>query len=417
MLDTARHFLPVPIIKKNLDIMSYNKLNVFHWHLVDDQSFPFESTAFPELSRKGAFSPDHVYTPADVADVIEHARLRGIRVIPEMDTPGHTYSWGKSMPELITVCWADGKPYQAIYGVHGAMEVFNPSEPRVYSTMDTLLREVKQRFPSNYIHLGMDEAYDRCWLSNPNLTQWMPTVNISNVKGLHAYYADRILNIMRNISSTPIVWQDVWDENVTLPQDTIIQVWKGDNGLWGPYLDKAAKQGYDVILSTPWYLNLISYGKYNTNASLMNLEFFKHYEIEPLMNFTGTEEQKKHILGGEACVWAEFVDSTNLLTTLWPRASAVAERLWSAASVNKSEDAQFRLDVHRCRLLRRGIPAQPLLNGYCGNYELGMPRSMVNHPAFNYENPVWVVTTTAASTQTITSSGQTITSNTQTMTP
>ncbi|CAF1518684.1 unnamed protein product, partial [Rotaria sordida] len=108
-----------------------------------------------------------------------------------MDTPGHTYSWGKSMPELITVCWADGKPYQAIYGVHGAMEVFNPSEPRVYSTMDTLLREVKQRFPSNYIHLGMDEAYDRCWLSNPNLTQWMPTVNISNVKGLHAYYADR----------------------------------------------------------------------------------------------------------------------------------------------------------------------------------------------------------------------------------
>ncbi|CAF4068879.1 unnamed protein product, partial [Adineta steineri] len=97
-----------------------------------------------------------------------------------------------------------------------------------------------------------------------------------------------------------------------------------------------------------------------------------------------------HILGGEACVWAEFVDSTNLLTTLWPRASAVAERLWSAASVNKSEDAQFRLDVHRCRLLRRGIPAQTILPGYCGNYELGMARSMIDDPAFNYQESTWI---------------------------
>ncbi|CAM2714140.1 unnamed protein product [Rotaria socialis] len=118
----------------------------------------------------------------------------------------------------------------------------------------------------------------------------------------------------------------------------------------------------------------------------MNLEFFKYYEVEPLRGFTGSDEAKKRILGGEACLWAEFVDGTNLLARLWPKASAVAERLWSAASVNNSEDAQFRLDVHRCRLLRRGIPAQPILNGYCGNYEVGMARSMVNDPAFNYED-------------------------------
>ncbi|CAF2127838.1 unnamed protein product [Rotaria magnacalcarata] len=163
LLDSSRHFLPVPLIKKNLDVMAYNKLNVFHWHIVDDQSFPFESRTFPNLSRQGAFSSDHVCTPEDVTSIIEHARLLGIRVIPEIDTPGHTYSWGKSMPELITVCWANGKPYQAIYGQHGEMEIFNPIEPRVYSTMDALLREVKSIFPSNYIHLGMDEVYDLCW--------------------------------------------------------------------------------------------------------------------------------------------------------------------------------------------------------------------------------------------------------------
>ncbi|CAF1405841.1 unnamed protein product, partial [Rotaria sp. Silwood1] len=408
MLDTARHFLPVPIIKKNLDAMAYNKLNVFHWHIVDDQSFPFESITFPDLSRAGAFSPYHVYTPADVIDVIEHARLRGIRVIPEIDTPGHTYSWGKSMPQLITVCWANGKPYQAIYGTQGEMEIFNPIEPRVYSTMDSLLREVKSRFPSNYIHLGMDEVYDRCWLSNPNITQWMIVNNISSARGLHAYYADKILDITRNINVVPIVWQDVWDEKVQLPPDTIIQVWKDTSDSsafdgWASYLNQAANEGYNVILSSPWYINYISYGKYNTNTSVMNLEFFKYYEIEPLRQFTGSEEAKKRILGGEACLWAEFVDGTNLLPRFWPKASAVAERLWSAASVNNSEDAQFRLDVHRCRLLRRGIPAQPILTGYCGNYELGMPESMINDPAFNYETST-TINSTAISTQSSTDS-------------
>ncbi|CAF3359119.1 unnamed protein product [Rotaria sp. Silwood1] len=408
MLDTARHFLPVPIIKKNLDAMAYNKLNVFHWHIVDDQSFPFESITFPDLSRAGAFSPYHVYTPADVIDVIEHARLRGIRVIPEIDTPGHTYSWGKSMPQLITVCWANGKPYQAIYGTQGEMEIFNPIEPRVYSTMDSLLREVKSRFPSNYIHLGMDEVYDRCWLSNPNITQWMIVNNISSARGLHAYYADKILDITRNINVVPIVWQDVWDEKVQLPPDTIIQVWKDTSDSsafdgWASYLNQAANEGYNVILSSPWYINYISYGKYNTNTSVMNLEFFKYYEIEPLRQFTGSEEAKKRILGGEACLWAEFVDGTNLLPRFWPKASAVAERLWSAASVNNSEDAQFRLDVHRCRLLRRGIPAQPILTGYCGNYELGMPESMINDPAFNYETSTTINSTTI-STQSSTTS-------------
>ncbi|CAF3354484.1 unnamed protein product [Rotaria sp. Silwood1] len=121
------------------------------------------------------------------------------------------------------------------------------------------------------------------------------------------------------------------------------------------------------------------------------------------VDIIGSEEAKKRILGGEACLWAEFVDGTNLLPRFWPKASAVAERLWSAASVNNSEDAQFRLDVHRCRLLRRGIPAQPILTGYCGNYELGMPESMINDPAFNYETSTTINSTTI-STQSSTTS-------------
>ncbi|CAM4810218.1 unnamed protein product [Rotaria magnacalcarata] len=392
LLDSSRLFLPVPLIKKNLDVMAYNKLNVFHWHIVDDQSFPFESRTFPNLSRQGAFSSDHVYTPEDVTSIIEHARLLGIRVIPEIDTPGHTYSWGKSMPELITVCWANGKPYQAIYGQHGEMEIFNPIEPRVYSTMDALLREVKSIFPSNYIHLGNIESIVSNFVrrSNPNISRWMTDNKINSTRDLHSYYANRILDIMRNISAIPIVWQDVWDEKVELSPGTIVQIWKGtsDDGIsdeWVPYLNEIAGQGYNVILSSPWYINYINYGHYRTNTTIVNLEFFKYYEVEPLRDFSGSDDAKIRILGGEACLWGEFVDGTNLLARLWPKTAAVAERLWSAASVNNSEDAQFRLDVHRCRLLRRGIPAQPILNGYCGNYELSMPNAMINDPAFNYD--------------------------------
>ena len=135
-------------------------------------------------------------------------------------------------------------------------------------------------------------------------------MNITNAKGLHTYYAERILNIMRNINAAPIVWQDVWDEKVEvkcnvwsshlilkyqfiqLPQNTIVQVWKdtSDNtefDTWASYLNQVAGQGYNVILSSPWYLNYISYGKYDTNTSVMNLEFFKYYEVEPLREFNG----------------------------------------------------------------------------------------------------------------------------------
>ncbi|CAF2127840.1 unnamed protein product [Rotaria magnacalcarata] len=195
---------------------------------------------------------------------------------------------------------------------------------------------------------------------------------------------------MRNISAIPIVWQDIWDEKVELPPGTIVQIWKGtsDDGIsdeWVPYLNEIAGQGYNVILSSPWYINYINNGHYRTNTTIVNLEFFKYYEVEPLRDFSGSDDAKIRILGGEACLWGEFVDGTNLLARLWPKTAAVAERLWSAASVNNSEDAQFRLDVHRCRLLRRGIPAQPILNGYCGNYELSMPNAMINDPAFNYD--------------------------------
>ncbi len=199
MLDTARHFIPVPLILKQIDAMSYNKLNTFHWHIVDDQSFPFESLRFPDLTKNGRYSPNHVYTQADIDRIIKHARIRGIRVIPEFDSPGHVDSFGRTFPEFITTCWKDGKPNQAIYSVQAEREIFNPTNEQLYPVLTEFLTELKSVFKDEYIHLGNDEVYYECWKSNPNISQWMQERNMTEYHELEAYYTNRLLNITRGL--------------------------------------------------------------------------------------------------------------------------------------------------------------------------------------------------------------------------
>nr|XP_022328431.1 beta-hexosaminidase subunit alpha-like [Crassostrea virginica] len=365
MLDTARHYLTMPVLLKNLDAMAYNKFNVFHWHIVDDQSFPYESVAFPSLTEKGAYGPKLIYTQEDVRRVIEHARLRGIRVIPEFDTPGHTQSWGQAFRSLLTPCWVDGKEGVAKPNFHGAYEILDPSKDSTFSFLEKFIAEVVQVFPDQYLHLGMDESYPSCWKSSPNITAFMKENNISSYVQLMERYVTKVLDIVERTNKSYVIWQDPIEEGTKAKSDTIVEVWRGNSTIpWQHYMSEISQQGYQTILSSCWYLNYISYGQ----------DWRKYYECEPY-NFTGSTEQYKNVIGGEACVWAEYIDGTNILPTLWPRASAVAERLWSTRDVRDTESAKFRLDQQRCRMLRRGIPAKPILDGYCGDYEFGFAES------------------------------------------
>ncbi|EMP38930.1 Beta-hexosaminidase subunit alpha [Chelonia mydas] len=335
LLDTSRHYLPVRAILETLDVMAYNKFNVFHWHIVDDPSFPYESAAFPELSRKGAYNPvTHVYTLNDVKLVIEYARLRGIRVISEFDTPGHTHSWGPGAPGLLTPCYAGSIPS----GVHGPV---NPILNTTYQFMTELFREVSTVFPDFYLHLGGDEVDFTCWRSNPEIQAFMQRMGFGqDYAKLESFYIQRLLDIISSYGKGYVVWQEVFDNGVKVKPDTIIHVWRENAGPYQQEVARVTKAGYRALLSAPWYLNRISYGQ----------DWQTAYQVEPL-EFEGSPEQKELVIGGEACMWGEYVDVTNLTPRLWPRAGAIAERLWSNKTVRDLQDAYRRLANFRCTLL------------------------------------------------------------------
>uniref|UniRef100_A0A673NKD2 Beta-hexosaminidase n=1 Tax=Sinocyclocheilus rhinocerous TaxID=307959 RepID=A0A673NKD2_9TELE len=317
LLDSSRHFLPLKVILANLEAMAMNKFNVFHWHIVDDHSFPYMSRTFPELSQKGAYHPfTHVYTPSDVKMVIEFARMRGIRVIPEFDTPGHTESWGNG--QLVD-----------------------------------LLHDMYSSLKSCFLRPCFHSTYRSCRESNPDIQKFMVQQGFgTDYSKLESFYIQRLLDIVAATKKGYMVWQEVFDNGVKLKDDTVVEVWMGNK--MEEELQNVTGAGFTTILSAPWYLDYISYGQ----------DWQHYYKVEPL-NFPGTDAQKKLVIGGEACLWGEYVDATNLTPRLWPRASAVAERLWSDKSVTDVDNAYNRLVQHRCRMVKRGIPAEPLFVGHC----------------------------------------------------
>ncbi|CAG9764281.1 unnamed protein product [Ceutorhynchus assimilis] len=341
LIDTSRHFIPMDKIYLTLDALAYNKMNVLHWHIVDDQSFPYFSEKFPELSEQGAYNKyTKVYMPEDIENVIEYARIRGIRVLPEFDTPGHTSSWGLSHPEILTPC--------EVYNTYGPMD---PSKNATFELLQEFFGEVRQVFKDDFVHLGGDEVDFICWQADNNISNFMKKQNLTTYKDLESFYIQKVVNMVENLQFKSIVWEEVFSNGVKLPNETLVHVWKGG---WTSTMKSVTEAGKFGLLSACWYLDDIG------------AEWNQYYMCDPT-DFDGTQEQQELVLGGEACMWGEMVNEYNIISRVWPRASATAEKLWSAkADGYDLDEPSRRIEEHACRLNRRGIVAQPPNGpGYC----------------------------------------------------
>ncbi len=331
MIDSARHFIPLDVIRRNIDAMEAVKMNVFHWHLSENQGFRVESKKFPKLHELG--SDALYYTLDEIRDLIAYARDRGIRVVPEFDMPGHSTAWFVGHPEL-----ASGKGPYEIERKWGIFDpAMDPTNEKVYKFLDDLIGEMAKVFPDHYFHIGGDEVNGKEWDANPKIQAFMKAHAIKNNEALQAYFSERVQKLVTKHGKAVIGWDEVLVPGV--PKDIVIQSWRGPASL-----AQAAKQGYRGILSNGYYLDL------GWSAA-------RHYAVDPMSGDAAnlSAEDKQRVLGGESCMWAEYVSPENVDSRIWPRNAAIAERLWSPQEVRDPASMYARLDFISARLEWLGL--------------------------------------------------------------
>jgi hexosaminidase len=348
MIDIGRHWQPMEVIKRNLDGMAAVKLNVLHLHITEDQGFRVESKKFPELHQMG--SDGNFYTQDQMREIIEYARMRGIRVVPEFDMPGHTTAWFVSHPELAS---APG-PYriERHWGIFDP--AMDPSNEQVYTLLDGFLGEMAALFPDAYLHIGGDENNGKQWNANPKIQEFVREKGLKDNHGLQAYFNKRLSAIITKHGKKVIGWDEVLHPD--LPKDIVIQSWRGQASL-----ADAAKKGYSGILSNGYYIDLIE-------------PTSRHYLNDPVPENTPlTAEEQKLILGGEATMWSEWTSPETIDSRIWPRTAAIAERFWSPREVRNLDDMYRRLAIvsvqlEDVRLLHKKNPPAMLRRWLGGAY-------------------------------------------------
>ncbi len=325
MLDVSRHFMPVDVIKRNLDAMAYVKLNVLHWHLSDDQGFRVEVKSLPNLHESA--SDGMYYTQEQIRDIVSYADERGIRVVPEFDVPGHATAILTAYPEYAS-------NLNLRYTLERNSGIFDPTldptNEEVYTFLDILFKEVTPLFPDDYFHIGGDENEGKHWDENSLIQRFMAENEIPDNHGLQTYFNIRLEKILNGYGKKLMGWEEIMTPN--MPKTALIHSWRGVNeGMEpGESLIKAVKNGYQTILSNGYYIDLM-------------LSVEDHYRVDPMPEQELTDEEKGRILGGEATMWSELVTPLTIDTRIWPRTAAIAERFWSSQETNDLESMHRRL--------------------------------------------------------------------------
>jgi len=376
LLDVSRHFLPMSAILRTLDAMSYNKLNVLHIHATDAQSIAIQSVTFPNLTQ-AAWSPKAIYTTSNLKQIVSYALSRGIRVVPEFEMPGHAFGFGVGYPYMVANCPTYTTDINTI--------PLNVASDDMYNFLLAFFSEMSTIFTDEFIHTGGDEVVVDCWLHDPAIKKWADSKNLTDPYRIFQYFSNRLGSFVRPPSSsapasvgarpaspglppyvnrTMVVWQDVYDDNYghLAHPEMVVEVFRDQGSIRSAILS-----GYRALYAYPYYLDQQQPG---TDPKATFYEWVDtwqaFYDADPTTGLNLTAAQEKMCLGGEGSMWGENVDETNIDSRIWPRASAIAERLWSERSVGVSYGAKPRLINFRCNsLARRSIGAGPVMQDWC----------------------------------------------------
>ncbi|KAF9193654.1 hypothetical protein BGZ51_002602 [Haplosporangium sp. Z 767] len=411
LYDTARNFYPLKSIMKQIDALSWAKLNVFHWHITDAQSWPLEIKKHPQMT-KDAYSPREIYSQRDIRAVVKYGRERGVRVIPELDMPGHSAAGWLQVDKKAITCaesWWDNDGWTHHTSVEPNPGQLDISYDGSYDLIKDVYSEAADLFSDNVFHVGSDELQTYCFNYSTSAMDWFKQRPGSTYSDFAQYYLDKALPIYRDKPQRRLMmWEDIVLSHdmpaKDVPKDILMQSWNAgtDN------IKKLTQMGYDVIVSSAdfFYLDCGNGGwvtndiRYNVNeppelpaaikkafdenpssyytASLNHLGDgaswcapYKTWQRIYAYDFTKglTEEEAKHVVGAEVAIWSEQADATVIENKVWPRAAAFAELLWSG---NRNKDGwkrttelSARIFDYRERMVARGHNAHPLAPKYC----------------------------------------------------
>lgn len=354
MIDVARHFQPVDVIKRNLDAMAAMKMNVFHWHLTDDQGWRIEIKKHPKLTQLA--SDGDYYTQDQIKDIVKYADQRGILVVPEIDVPGHASAILTAFPEVgskvVNLNVGSNEKEQKYtqvqsYSLERNSGIFtptlDPSNPKTYQLLSEIFDEVCPLFSGNFFHIGGDENEGKDWDSNPKIQQFMKKNKLQTNHELQTYFTMQLIPMLKKHHKELMGWEEIMTKNMS--KDAIIHSWKGPNEgvLSGQSLTNAVKNGYKTVLSNGYYIDLMQ-------------GVASHYLNDPMpKNASLNAEEKARILGGEATMWSELVTATTIDSRIWPRTCAIAERFWSNENVTDLFSLRKRMKTISFQLEELGI--------------------------------------------------------------
>ena len=361
LLDTCRSFYSTAFIKKMLDACALYKLNVFHWHLTDDQGWRFKVPELPMLTEMGSKRQDATvpeaeegfydegkvfrrwYTDEEIKDIIHYAQDRCIMVVPEVEFPGHASALLAAYPKY----GCTGGPYNVENRWGIFPDVLCLGNDNIFTMFKTIIQRVTKLFPSEYIHIGGDECIPERWSECPKCRARMKKEGLESPAQLQAWGTSKVAAMVKELGKTPIGWDEILDNNEhnKLPDNVIVQSWRGTKG--GV---KAASMNHKVIMSPCefFYLNLKNKDSFEEPGRLGVTTLKKTYSFSPVCSELKSQEQRKLILGGECALWTEKLPhSRNAEYLLFPRFCAAAESLWCSEEEKNFENFKPRVEIHK----------------------------------------------------------------------